>query len=91
MIATALPAVGFGNKLPLLFHDSCIDRESGLALLANLNSFVLDYTARQKMGGQTLNFFIVEQLPVLPPQAYSGKWHGVPLADFIEQRVLELC
>jgi hypothetical protein len=62
----------------------------GLALLGNLNSFVVDYAARQKIGGQTLNFFIVEQFPVLPPKTYEKEWHGVLPADFIKQRVLEL-
>jgi hypothetical protein len=40
-------------------------------LLANLNSFVLDYVARQKLQGTTLNLYIVEQLPVLPREAFA--------------------
>ncbi len=51
----------------------------------------MDYAARQKVGGQTLNFFIVEQFPVLPPERYAEEWHGMALADFIAPRVLELC
>ena len=86
-IALAVPPVGFGNKLPLLRANaaSCTP-----LLLANLNSLPLDYATRQKIGGQTLNFFIVEQLPVLPPSAYEADWHGVSLKDFIKERVLEL-
>lgn len=52
------------------------------ALAACLSSFALDYAARQKIGGTTLNFFIMMQLPVLPPDALDE--------DFIDPRVLEL-
>lgn len=34
------------------------------ALLAAMNSFVVDYVVRQKVGGTTLNFFYVRQFPV---------------------------
>jgi hypothetical protein len=54
-------------------------------LLANLNAVVLDYAVRQKMGGLNLNYYIVKQLPILPPNAYTS----VDL-DYIAPRVLEL-
>ncbi|MGH9065425.1 MAG: Eco57I restriction-modification methylase domain-containing protein, partial [Acidimicrobiales bacterium] len=38
---------------------------------ACLNSFAVDFLARQKVGGTNLNFFIAEQLPVLPPETYD--------------------
>ena len=44
-----------------------------------------DFVARQKVGGTNLNFFYVEQLPILPPSAYDE----AALA-FIVPRVLEL-
>jgi hypothetical protein len=91
VIASALPPVGFGNKIPLLLFESQSAGSLVAALLANLNSLVLDYAARQKLGGQTLNFFIVEQFPILPPRTYKAKRHGVSLGDFIKTRVLELC
>ena len=90
VIAMAVPPVGFGNKLPLVYLGNPAAAANATALLANLNSLPLDYAARQKMGGQTLNFFIVEQLPVLPPDTYKANWHGVLLEEFIKQRVLEL-
>jgi hypothetical protein len=46
-------------------------------LLANLNSFALDFIARQKVHGNHLNFYIVEQLPMVPEAAFKrvfGKW-----------------
>jgi hypothetical protein len=51
-------------------------------LLANLNSLVLDYVARQKVQGQHLNWYIAEQLPLVPESAYGQKI-GKKTADAI--------
>jgi len=62
-------------------------------LAANLNAIVFDYVARQKVGGVDLNFFIVEQLPTLPPDMYAAKcpWSKrEPLEYWISERVLKL-
>jgi hypothetical protein len=62
-------------------------------LLSNLNSFAYDFIARQKVGGLHLNFFIVEQLPTLPPDRYEGKcpWDKkATLEKWISERVLKL-
>jgi hypothetical protein len=62
-------------------------------LLANFNSFVFDYVVRQKLGGITLNFFIVEQFPALPPDTYADKspWSKKDtLEHWISERVLKL-
>ena len=40
-------------------------------LAANLNATILDFVTRQKVQGQTLNLFIVEQLPVVPLARYE--------------------
>ena len=64
-----------------------------MCLLANLNSHVLDYAARQKIGGVTLNFFIVEQLPIFAPDRYAERcpWHKrQSLEKWISDRVLKL-
>jgi hypothetical protein len=55
------------------------------ALLANMNSLVLDYAARQKVGGTHLTYGYLRQLPVLPPDRYTAAD-----LDFIVPRVLEL-
>ena len=72
---------------------STLSARRQLCLLANLNSFVYDYCTRQKIGGVTLNFFIVEQLPTLPPVWYEGTcpWDSAgDLEDWISERVLKL-
>lgn len=60
-------------------------------VMANMNSLPLDWAARMSVGGVNLNFFIVKQFPVLPPEAYleespcGGEWVGL-----IVPRALEL-
>jgi len=67
-------------------------QEAG-CLYANLVAFVLDYTARQKMGGTSLSYFHIKQLPVIPPSAYGNpaQWslHQTCGSWFLP-RVLEL-
>ena len=89
MIAAAVPLVGMGNTLPaLLLSGERADRP--MLLLGNLCSIALDYTVRQKVGGQHLNEFIVKQLPVLPPERYEQVWNGSTVAELVIPRVLEL-
>ena len=61
-------------------------------VLANMNSLPLDWAARLSVGGSNLNFFIVKQLPVLPPEAYLDSPHP-RLETYVESvvpRVLDL-
>lgn len=88
MIAAIFPSVGFGNKVPVLMPTG-EDRPEYL-LLANLNAVIFDFVARQKIQGQTLNLFIVEQLPVVPPAAYDRRFGHRPAADIVRESVLEL-
>lgn len=91
MIASAIPFSAVTNHFPLLLSPVPWRRQMGL--LANLNSFVFDYLTRQKIGGITLNFFIVEQLPTFPPEKYDEKcpWDKKQtLEKWISDRVLKL-
>jgi hypothetical protein len=91
VIATLLPRLAVGNKIPLLLSSA--SPMLNACLYASLSSFVLDYAARQKIGGTTLNYFILKQLPILPPPFYSGStpWHRNELiCDWLLPRVLEL-
>jgi hypothetical protein len=56
-----------------------------LCFLANLNSMVLDFVARQKVAGLHLRRNIFIQLPIFPPQYYSERD-----VQFIQSRSLEL-
>jgi len=60
-------------------------------VVANLNSIPLDYIARQKVQGQHLNWFIVEQLPGVPPHVFESTRFGPRSAgEIVRQAVLEL-
>ena len=68
-IASFVPLSAVGNSLYIALptgdatHTSC--------LCANFNSFVLDYIARQKVGGLHLNAFYVKQMPILEPGVFD--------------------
>jgi hypothetical protein len=64
--------------------------ESSPLVIANLNSFAYDYFARQKVHGQHLNYFIVEQLPVLPKSAYGRVFKKARADESIRSEVLHL-
>ena len=85
VIAAAFPKVGVGNNLPLMFFGREAFTTSLAALSGNLSSLTCDFFARHKLGGTHLNFFTYQQLPILPPTAYTES----DLA-FIVPRVLEL-
>ncbi|MCB1968505.1 MAG: restriction endonuclease, partial [Candidatus Accumulibacter sp.] len=88
-IAALLPTVAFGNKVPLLLREGQTSEEWLLA--ANLNSIPFDYVTRQKVQGQTLNLFIVEQLPViLPGRFHETKFGSSSAAELLREIVLEL-
>ncbi|MHB1953451.1 MAG: Eco57I restriction-modification methylase domain-containing protein, partial [Sulfobacillus sp.] len=70
-IATVVPAVGVGHTLPLIMPDRPLSPLLIACLLANFNSMIFDYVARQKQGGMHLTYHILKQLPMLPPSAYG--------------------
>jgi len=91
MIAAAIPWTAVTNHLPLMLTE--VDTRRSLCLLGNLNSVVFDYAARQKIGGITLNFFIVEQLAAFGPDFYEQRcpWEKKgTLEKWISERVLKL-
>jgi Eco57I restriction-modification methylase len=93
MIATLLPCAGFGNKVPLLIPQGVQPAAAAhmvCLLVANFNSFAFDFVLRQKLQGQTINLFILEQLPVIAPDRLEQSIGGIKIADFIRQHVLAL-
>ena len=91
MIAALIPGVGAGNSLPLLLGSNEPTASAVAAIVANLNSVPLDYVVRQKVQGQNLNWFIIEQLPVVPPSRYEAVSFGPKTAGkIVRGAVLEL-
>lgn len=84
MISTITPRYGMNNKAPELF-SSLSTTMSGL-LNAMLSSIVFDYAVRQKVGGTSMNYFLVKQFPVLTPEQIPAE-----LIMPIVSRVAQLC
>ena len=87
-VAALFPVVGFGNKVPILKSETA-DRDEWL-LAANLNAMSFDFVTRQKVQGQTLNLFIVEQLPVIAPADYDRRFGARTARDLVRDHVLRL-
>ncbi len=94
MIAALIPSSGVGNTLPLVLRDESeghLSASDAAIYAANMNAVVFDFVARQKIQGQHLNWYIVEQLPVVPPDRYEAVRFGKKTAaKIIREAVLEL-
>ncbi len=86
--ACIAPPWGAGNKAPMLLFPDLEKPEQSrrtTLLCANLNAIPLDYIARQKFAGGSLNRFILIQFPFIPLSTYTPD-----LLAFITPRALEL-
>ncbi|MDY2831427.1 MAG: restriction endonuclease [Sodaliphilus pleomorphus] len=84
-VASLMPsACGAGHKAPLVFTSRSLI--PSCSLLAILSSLTFDYIARQKVGGSSMAFFMLKQLPVLAPEQIpeAMQWE-------IAKRVAQLC
>ena len=87
VIASIVPWAGYGNTVPLLV---IADTLATVFLTANLNVMCLDFVARQKAQGTHLNWYIVEQFPVLPATAYDRPFGVTTARDLVRDHVLRL-
>lgn len=85
VIATVIPRVGTGNSVLLLLPSTEFSAQAVACLLAAMTSVVMDYCARQKIGGINLNLFILKQFAILGPSRFSEDDR-----DFIVPRVARL-
>ncbi len=92
MIAAMVPTTNCGNTLPIILDEATIaNRTDASLMLGNLNATAFDYCARQKIQGQHLNWYIVEQLPVVPISQLENEVFGPQsAAEIIRGAVLEL-
>ena len=91
VIACIIPRVAVSNKFPLVMPST--DPQLVAALYANMLSIPFDYCARRKIGGISMNYFIVRQLPALHPETYARPSPWAPstrIRDWLLPRVLEL-
>jgi hypothetical protein len=89
MDACFIPYQYAGNTLPLL---TCEGKSAQLApLMGNFNTMIFDYICRQKVQKNHLNWYIVEQLPVIPPERFNITSFGPKTAaEIVRTAVLEL-
>jgi len=68
VVTSLMPCTAVGHTCPLLLSKK---ETNFLALLSSsLNSYVLDFFSRQKIGGTHLTYGYFNQLPILPPDIY---------------------
>ncbi len=67
VIASVFPRSAVGHTETLF--SSSLGKQAFL-LLANMNSIIFDYCARQKVGGTHLSIYTLKQLPVLVPSSF---------------------
>ena len=91
VITSIVPWAGFGNKLPLLLPiDGGLGARGAACLVANLNSFGFDYVTRQKIQSTSLNWYIVEQLPVIARDGYDRFFGEKTARELVRSHVLRL-
>ena len=92
VISSLLPRAGVGHKF-LLMVPSRETLKYAAMLSANLSSFVLDYIARQKVGGSSLTYFYIKQFAFLTPEKYEqpAPWANRTLIrEWMLPKILEL-
>ena len=57
-------------------------------MVANLNSLCMDFVVRQKAQGTHLNWYIVEQLPVIDPGDYDREFGDTTAREIVRDHVL---
>ena len=93
MIAAILPKVGAGHTLPLLALTADAENRAATACLvaANLNATIFDYVARQKVPTVHFAWYLLEQLPVVPPERFEAVRFGPKTAgEIVRETALEL-
>ena len=97
VIASLFPRAAFGNKSPIFLpaigdpeETAAAYKDCAVLLAANLNSIALDFVARQKVHGQTLNLYLLEQFPLIPSDAYLRRFGDRTADDLVRDHVLRL-
>lgn len=89
IIACIFPAYAAGHTLPILILDT--EASEKALFCANLNSIICDFVARTKILRNHASWYIIEQLPVVPPERYDAVHVGAKTAgEIVKEAVLEL-
>lgn len=88
VISGVIPACAVGHKLLLYFAQ-----KQQAYLMGCLDSYCCDFVCRQKFNSTSLSYFVIRQLPVIPPDALEmpAPWQpDLTLAEWLTPRILEL-
>ena len=92
-IATCLPPSGAGHSMDILLPAEGYQEEFQMiapTVLANVNSFPFDFVLRQKLQGQNISWYIVEQLPIIIYDDYDRLFGDTSARDLVRNHVLRL-
>ena len=97
VIASIVPWAGYGHSMALWLSSevdedglSKVDPITSYQLVANMNAFVFDYVAHQKLQGTNLSLYILEQLPVIAREDYENQFGGKTAREIVQDHVLRL-
>lgn len=72
LISSILPISGVSNSAPIIiFGENKTNSIYFTLFLSSLNCIIADYSLRQKLSGNNLNFFILKQVPIPSPQSFK--------------------
>jgi hypothetical protein len=88
LMFAVVPRSGLSNSMPL----AIVKKSDCTSLVACLNSYAADYSARQRLGGANLTMNILRQVSVVAPgvSGQSQVWLNESIEQFCCKRVLEL-
>ena len=90
LVVDNIPTTAVGNNAPVINYQ-CGRMVASALVLANMNSLPFDWAARLSVGGTHMSFFIVKQLPVLPPESYlESACRDLLWVELIIPRAVEL-
>lgn len=95
MVSAISPLSGFGDSLFLLTPFRKITKSDWANIIslvqANFMSITFDFVSRNKLQGQNFSWYILEQLPVIPPERFETTHFGSKtVAEIVRTAVLEL-
>ena len=100
IIASIVPQAGYVDSMWLLIPevDKSSSRDSAINnykkalpfLVSVFNSFVCDFFVRRKLQSVALNWYIMEQLPVIRPEDYEKQFGNSSAIEVVQRTVLEL-
>ena len=87
MVPTLIPYAGVGDNIFMMLAN-----RSPVLLNSFYSTVPFDYVCVQKVGGLNMNFFYVEQLPSLVPDAFLEEcsWAVGTVQSWIQPRIVEL-